>query len=171
MKDMLRQTLLTQRLALSPSMVFSYSQSLIKQIIALPSFQRARVIGLYAPIKNEPDLRPLINQGKVVLLPKVVGDTLIYGRWKNNDVLVKSSLQILEPNTDHDESHLLDLLIIPGVAFDRLGNRLGFGKGYFDRYLASKRPPLVIGVCYPFQLQPKLQVTKDDMNVDLVLIA
>jgi 5-formyltetrahydrofolate cyclo-ligase len=66
---------------------------------------------------------------------------------------------------------MLDLLIIPGVAFDRLGNRLGFGKGYFDRYLASKRPPLVIGVCYPFQMQPTLQVTKDDMKVDLVLIA
>ena len=101
----------------------------------------------------------------------MVGDTLIYGRWQSTDVLIKSSLHILEPNTDQDESHLLDLLIIPGVAFDRLGHRLGFGKGYFDRYLASKRPPMVIGVCYPFQLQPKLQVTKDDMNVDLVLVA
>jgi 5-formyltetrahydrofolate cyclo-ligase len=171
MKDTLRQTLLTQRLALSPSMVFSYSQSLINQIIALPSFQRAKVVGLYAPIKNEPDLTPLIHQGKQILLPKVVGDTLIYGRWQSTDVLIKSSLHILEPNTDQDESHLLDLLIIPGVAFDRLGHRLGFGKGYFDRYLASKRPPMVIGVCYPFQLQPKLQVTKDDMNVDLVLVA
>ena len=171
MKDTLRQTLLTQRLALSPSMVFSYSQSLIKQIIALPSFQRAKVIGLYVPIKNEPDLTPLFHQGKQILLPKVVGDTLIYGRWKNNDVLVKSSLHILEPNTDQDESHLLDLLIIPGVAFDRLGNRLGFGKGFFDRYLASKRPPLVIGVCYPFQMQQNLEVTKEDMNVDLVLVA
>ena len=152
-------------------MVFSYSQSLIKQIIALPSFQRAKVIGLYVQIKNEPDLTPLFHQGKQILLPKVVGDTLIYGRWKNNDVLVKSSLHILEPNTDQDESHLLDLLIIPGVAFDRLGNRLGFGKGFFDRYLASKRPPLVIGVCYPFQMQQNLEVTKEDMNVDLVLVA
>jgi 5-formyltetrahydrofolate cyclo-ligase len=171
MKDTLRQTLLTQRLALSPAMVSAYSQSLINQIIALPSFQQAKVVGLYAPIKNEPDLRPLIHQGKKVLLPKVVGDTLIYGRWQPTDILIKSSLQILEPNTDQDESHLLDLLIIPGVAFDRLGNRLGFGKGFFDRYLASKRPPLVIGVCYPFQIQQNLQVTKEDMNVDLVLVA
>lgn len=171
MKDSLRQVLLKQRMGLSPSMIASYSQSLINQIIALPSFQQAKVIGLYSPIKNEPDLRPLIQQGKHILLPKVVGDTLIYGRWLPTDVLIKSSLQILEPNTTQDDSHLLDLLIIPGVAFDRLGNRLGFGKGYFDRYLATKRPPLVIGVCYPFQLQEKIQVTKDDMKVDLVLVA
>lgn len=171
MKDSLRQNLLRQRLGLSPVMVSSYSQSLINQIIALPSFQQAKVIGLYAPIKNEPDLTPLINQGKLVLLPKVVGDTLIYGRWQPTDVLIQSSLQILEPNTDQDESHLLDLLIIPGVAFDRLGNRLGFGKGFFDRYLSSKRPPLVIGVCYPFQMQQELHVTKEDMKVDFVLVA
>jgi 5-formyltetrahydrofolate cyclo-ligase len=171
MKDSLRQALLLQRLSLSSAMVETYSQSLMKQIIALPAFQQAKVIGLYSPIKNEPDLRPLITRGKLVLLPKVVGDSLIYGQWKQTDILIKSPLDILEPNTDKDESHLLDLLIIPGVAFDRLGNRLGFGKGYFDRYLASKRPPLVIGVCYPFQLQKQFQVTQEDMKVDLVLVA
>jgi 5-formyltetrahydrofolate cyclo-ligase len=105
------------------------------------------------------------------LLPKVVGDSLIYGQWKQTDTLINSPLNILEPNTNKDESHLLDLLIIPGVAFDRFGNRLGFGKGYFDRYLSTKRPPLVIGVCYPFQLQKQLQVTQEDMKVDLVLVA
>ena len=171
MKDTLRQTLLQQRMALSLALVETYSQSLIKQIIALPAFQKAKVIGLYSPIKNEPDLRPLVNQGKQVLLPKVVGDSLIYGQWKQTDTLIKSPLNILEPNTNKDESHLLDLLIIPGVAFDRFGNRLGFGKGYFDRYLSTKRPPLVIGVCYPFQLQKQLQVTQEDMKVDLVLVA
>jgi 5-formyltetrahydrofolate cyclo-ligase len=171
MKDSLRQALLLQRLSLSSAMVDTYSQSLIKQIIALPAFQQAKVIGLYSPIKNEPDLRPLVNQGKQVLLPKVVGDSLIYGLWKQTDTLIKSPLNILEPTTNKDESHLLDLLIIPGVAFDRFGNRLGFGKGYFDRYLSNKRPPLVIGVCYPFQLQKQLQVTQEDMKVDLVLVA
>jgi len=171
MKDTLRQALLLQRLSLSSAMVDTYSQSLIKQIIALPAFQQAKVIGLYSPIKNEPDLRPLVNQGKQVLLPKVVGDSLIYGQWKQTDTLINSTLNILEPNTNKDESHLLDLLIIPGVAFDRFGNRLGFGKGYFDRYLSTKRPPLVIGVCYPFQLQKQLQVTQEDMKVDLVLVA
>jgi 5-formyltetrahydrofolate cyclo-ligase len=171
MKETLRQALLQQRVALSSVMVETYSQSLMKQIIALPAFQQAKVVGLYSPIKNEPDLRPLITRGKLVLLPKVVGDSLIYGQWKQTDILIKSPLDILEPNTDKDESHLLDLLIIPGVAFDRIGNRIGFGKGYFDRYLASNRPPLVIGVCYPFQLQKELQVTEEDMKVDLVLVA
>jgi len=171
MKETLRQALLQQRVALSSVMVETYSQSLMKQIIALPAFQQAKVVGLYSPIKNEPDLRPLITQGKLVLLPKVVGDSLIYGQWKQTDILIKSPLDILEPNTDKDESHLLDLLIIPGVAFDRIGNRIGFGKGYFDRYLASNRPPLVSGVCDPFQLQKELQVTEEDMKVDLVLVA
>jgi 5-formyltetrahydrofolate cyclo-ligase len=171
MKETLRQTLLQQRLTLSSALVESYSQSLMKQIIALPAFQQAKVIGLYSPIKNEPDLTPLIQKNKLVLLPKVVGDSLIYGQWKQGDTLIKSPLNIFEPKTNEDDSHLLDLVIIPGVAFDRLGNRLGFGKGYFDRYLATHRPPLVIGVCYPFQLQKQLEVTQEDMKVDLVLVA
>jgi 5-formyltetrahydrofolate cyclo-ligase len=171
MKETLRQTLLQQRLTLSSALVESYSQSLMKQIIALPAFQQAKVIGLYSPIKNEPDLTPLIQKNKLVLLPKVVGDSLIYGQWKQGDTLIKSPLNIFEPKTNKDDSQLLDLLIIPGVAFDRLGNRLGFGKGYFDRYLLAKRPPLVIGVCYPFQLQKQLEVTQEDMKVDLVLVA
>ena len=171
MKETLRQTLLQQRLTLSSALVESYSQSLMKQIIALPAFQQAKVIGLYSPIKNEPDLTPLIQKNKLVLLPKVVGDSLIYGQWKQGDTLIKSPLNIFEPKTNEDDSHLLDLVIIPGVAFDRLGNRIGFGKGYFDRYLSAKRPPLVIGVCYPFQLQKQLEVTQEDMTVDLVLVA
>ena len=171
MKETLRQTLLQQRLALSLALVESYSQSLMKQIIALPAFQQAKVIGLYSPIKNEPDLTPLIKKNKLVLLPKVVGDSLIYAQWKQGDTLMKSPLNIFEPKTNKDDSQLLDLVIIPGVAFDRLGNRIGFGKGYFDRYLAANRPPLVIGVCYPFQLQQQLQVTQEDRKVDLVLVA
>jgi len=171
MKDDLRQTLLTKRLAMTPAEVEHASASLINQIRQLEPYQKANVIGLYMPIKNEPDLTSLSQDGKKVLLPKVNNDDLIYVTWEKGQSLIRSELGILEPQGNQDESESLDLLIIPAIALDAKGNRLGFGKGFFDRFLMHQRPKLVIGVIYPFQLQEKLMTTRLDMPVDMVLIA
>lgn len=171
MKDDLRQKLLTKRLAMTATEVMQASASLITQIRQLETYQKARVIGLYMPIKNEPDLTPLSQDGKKVLLPKVTNLDLIYVAWQQGEALIRSGLGILEPAGNHDESESLDLLIIPAIALDIKGNRLGFGKGFFDRFLMHQRPKLVIGVIYPFQRQEKLMTSKLDMPVDLVLIA
>jgi 5-formyltetrahydrofolate cyclo-ligase len=171
MKADLRQLLLTKRLAMTAAEVATASFSLIKQIRQLNAYQKAKVIGLYMPIKNEPDLTSLSEDGKKVLLPKVTNLDLIYVAWQPGQPLIRSELGILEPEGNKDKSDLLDLLIIPAIALDQQGNRLGFGKGFFDRFLMHQRPKLVIGVIYPFQRQEKLMTSKLDMPVDLVLIA
>lgn len=171
MKDAIRNLLLQQRLALSSEQVQTWSQSIILQLRHLPVYQRAKVVGLYSPIKHEPDLTPLLQDSKRFLLPKVMGDSMIYVHWNGKSTqLTKSTLHILEPKSNKDESASLDVLIIPGIAFTKKGDRLGFGKGFFDRFLMTKKPPYVIGVAYPFQLVSTLPTTLHDQRVDHVLI-
>jgi 5-formyltetrahydrofolate cyclo-ligase len=170
MKADLRAHLLKQRLALTQQQVAQGSKKIIDQIRALPAYQQANVIGLYMPIKNEPDLHALYHDSKRILLPKVIGQDLIYVHWSLEYQLVKSPLGILEPPGNEDESRTLDLMIIPSLALDNKGNRLGFGKGYFDRFLSQQRPRLVIGVIYAFQKIDQLITTDLDMPVDLVIV-
>jgi 5-formyltetrahydrofolate cyclo-ligase len=171
MKHVLRETILNQRLALQPHEVEAYSRSLIQKIKQHPLYQKAKVVGLFSAIKHEPDLSPLLKDSKIWLLPKVSGDNLIYVRYQSQSSLIKSELGILEPLGLKDESSNLDLVIIPGIAFDTKGNRIGFGKGYFDRFLSSHQPPYVIGVAYPFQMQKQIKTTKSDVPVNEVLVA
>ncbi len=171
MKDNLRQTILDKRLALKPSEVHTFSQSLIQKIHHHRLYQKAKVVGIFSAIKNEPDLTPLLKDKKIFLLPKVVGDRLIYVRYNPKDLLVKSELGILEPKGMKDESNGLNLIIIPGIAFDLKGNRIGFGKGYFDRFLMSQKSTYVIGVAYPFQIQTNIITTTYDVPVNEVLVA
>lgn len=171
MKDNLRQTLLEKRLALQSIEVKTFSRSLIQKIQQHPLYQKAKVVGLFSAIKNEPDLSSLLKDNKIFLLPKVVGDQLIYVRYNPKELLVKSELGILEPKGMKDESNVLNLIIIPGIAFDLKGNRIGFGKGYFDRFLSSQKSTYVIGVAYPFQIQTKIITTEYDVPVNEVLVA
>jgi 5-formyltetrahydrofolate cyclo-ligase len=171
MKEALRETILTKRLALSPEEVKTYSLSLINQIRALPAYQHAKHIGLYSPIKNEPNLLALLEDPKQFYLPKVVDLTMIYVPYHTDTKLEKSSLGILEPIDNNDASSQLDMIIIPGIVFDPAGNRIGFGKGYFDRFLLHIRPTHVIGVAYPFQMEKRLMTSRLDVPVDLVLVA
>jgi 5-formyltetrahydrofolate cyclo-ligase len=171
MKDNIRQLLLEKRLSLSKKDRDTYAASLIQKIKAHPLYQKAKVVGLFSPIKNEPDLLPLLKEKKRWLLPKVVGMSLIYVHKDQTTPMIKSSLGILEPEGNQDEASSLDLIIIPGIAFDLKGNRIGFGKGYFDRFLSTQSSKYVIGVAYPFQIIKTIMTTEGDVPVDEVLVA
>ncbi len=171
MKDAIRQKLLKQRLALSVKEVEHFSQSLIEKIQQLSIYKSANHVGIYSPIKNEPNLIPLMQDHKHYYLPKVVGNTLIYLPWNGTNPLVKSALGILEPTGLNKKNPILDLLIIPGIGFDHKGNRIGFGKGFFDNFLRTNRPKVVIGVAFPFQMLTSIQVTEFDQMVDQVIVA
>jgi len=171
MKNLLRQTILDKRLALQSHEVETFSRSLVQQIQQHSLYQKAKVVGLFSAIKHEPDLSPLLKDKKIFLLPKVVGMRLIYVRHHPKASLIKSELGILEPEGHQDEASSLDLIIIPGIAFDLKGNRIGFGKGYFDRFLSTQSSKYVIGVAYPFQIIKNITTTESDVPVDEVLVA
>lgn len=176
MKQSFRETMLQKRLALSPLQRENYARSLLQQLIALPQVQDAFTIGLFHPIKNEPDLLEIVSllPKKHFLLPVVHGTTMAfhtYAYHKQTFPLIKSELQILEPKKAPLFQGPIDVLITPALALDQAGHRLGFGKGYFDQYIKLNRPRLIIGVIYPFQWVDNLPFDDHDENVDLVLIA
>ena len=142
----------------------------------------SRVVMAYWPLPDEVDIRPLIDwlivEGKTVLLPKVVDDeTMELRRYTSLAELAEGAFHILEPVgeafTDYET---IDVALVPGMAFDAAGHRLGRGKGYYDRFLsshlvprASHLAPRIIGVCFPFQRVPLVPISPHDVSMDAYL--
>lgn len=133
-------------------------QEMSKRVINLlsyePVFSCAETILLYHSLPDEVNTHLLIEEihhRKRVILPVVIGDILELREYTNKTDLRPGPFGILEPcGAPFDAYSEIDLAVIPGVAFDRRGNRLGRGKGYYDKLL-----PVIdaykLGICYPFQ--------------------
>ena len=137
-----------------------------------PRWQEARTVLLYHSLPDEPDTHAFIRQWtgrKRILLPVVVGDDLELRAYAGDETLQTGAFRIAEPTgkafTDYAA---IDLAIVPGMAFDRRGNRLGRGKGYYDRLL----PRLVaykIGLCFPFQMVEDIPAEAHDVRMDEIV--
>ena len=135
-----------------------------------------RVVMAYWPLPDEVDIRPLIArlvaENGVVLLPKVLDDEQMELRRYSTDAdLVEGAFHIMEPVgepfTDYDQ---IDVALVPGMAFDAAGHRLGRGRGYYDRFLMAHPHLYKIGVCFPFQRVATVPVEEHDMCVDEVCV-
>lgn len=155
------------------------SAAIVDRLQAHPRYQRAKTVLLYHPLADEADIFALVphsvnpgdSMGKTFLLPKVTGSTTMELRqYTSPESLERGAFGIMEPHgplfTAIDK---IDLAIIPGMAFDRNGGRLGRGKGYYDRLLPSLSNAYKIGVCFSFQLYPQIPVTETDMRMDEVI--
>ncbi len=120
------------------------------QLLRRPPFDRAGTLGVYWPIRGEPELAPCYAQwrseGRTLALPRIAGDgALEFGRWRNEDALRAGRFAI--PVPDPFERCEPELLIVPCVGFDARGYRLGYGGGHYDRTLAQ-HAVAAIGVAY-----------------------
>ena len=142
-----------------------------------PMLADAKTIVAYYSLPDEVDTHSLIDElladGKTVYLPKVVSDEdMVLCRYTGVESLKEGAFGIMEPvgaQTSADE--VIDVVLVPGMAFDGDGNRLGRGKGYYDRFLKSlsyPRPQL-IGVCFDFQKADVVPTEPTDVKVDVVV--
>ena len=152
------------------------SQALRERLLALPRWQNATSVMCFAPLSDEPDIAPLIEQALVsrkwVALPRFDQQA---GRYapaciSTMDQLVPGAFGALEPVAECPALTLnpLDLILVPGVAFDFAGRRLGRGKGFYDRLLAEV-PGHRCGVAFDRQLVARLPEEPHDMRVDSIL--
>ena len=153
------------------------SKTIITKIIKTKEYQEARVIALYKSLSSEVNLDDLINyaieHNKKIVLPKVEGSDLFFYVIGIDEELVKSNFGILEPISNQEklvDKKQIDLVIVPGICFDKERNRLGFGKGFHDRYLA-KSNVYKIGVGFNCQLLTDdiLPVNQFDIKMDKVI--
>jgi 5-formyltetrahydrofolate cyclo-ligase len=158
-KRSLRQQILAQRRALSHDRWLESSRMAQGRLLSLEQFARADCIALYAPAHNETDTSGILEQafasGKKVLYPVVCGDRMMFRQVEGLGSLAEGSFGILEPCPTGIDYHAdePDLIVVPGVAFDLAGHRIGYGKGFYDRFLQHPgRTAHLVGLCHDFQL-------------------
>lgn len=174
-KRTLRATALAQRTraaeAAGPKAALLIARRLLGDFV----FMKGAIVAAYAAVRGEVDPFPLMvalaNQGHPLCLPQTRGDSIVFRAWKPGDPLVVGRLSIPEPD-DKAKERRPDLLIVPLVAFDRHGYRLGYGGGYYDRYLAehrAKRTLRAVGIAFAAQEVEELPREAADEPLDAVV--
>ncbi|MBC8200483.1 MAG: 5-formyltetrahydrofolate cyclo-ligase [Planctomycetes bacterium] len=160
-KKQLRKQIQDRVRAMSSDEKRGASQSICSQLSSIASVTQADSIFTFLPLVDEVDLRSLIalwiDESRTICVPLVNWETKTMrgGLLTSLDqgALVETRHGILEPKAKHAlPSDSIDVVLVPGVGFDASGGRLGRGGGYYDRFLANARPPIVIGVCFEQQI-------------------
>ena len=136
----------------------------------------AQTILLYSALPDEVQTQrlmdELVRQGKTVLLPKVINDTdMELRRYTGTKDLSLGAYGIMEPTGEHFTDYVsIDVAVIPGMAFDTKGHRLGRGKGYYDRFLSQLTSKTYkIGLCFPWQQVDCVPIDENDVTMDDVV--
>lgn len=175
-KQELRKTIREQKRAMTPEDIACRSARLLELFTATDAYRNAKTIYGYLPYNQEvrtvPILERALRDGKQVAVPKVYGEEMKFIRLSDLNQVAKGYAGIPEPILDtpvaNDETALV---LMPGLAFDPEGHRIGYGGGFYDRFLAAEPNHPTIALCYDFQVFPKLETEQFDIPVDLVLWA
>lgn len=171
-KNALRGIFEQRRRAYDQDLAAADAQTLIHRIEKLPQFRHARTVMLYSAIHNEVNLQALLEQykdQKTFLLPVTHRKNIKAHPYEGEEKMHKGKYRIYEPTTAPYEG-TIDLIIVPGVAFDRDRHRLGRGGGFYDKFLRQQTHAFKLGVGYDFQIH-KSSIPHGllDLRVDAVL--
>ncbi len=152
-----------------------FSVKMVQYLELFSHFQKAQRVAIYLPFASEPDLLPLVSRigTKKFYAPRIIGESLEFARIPADfSKLLVGQLGNFEPDGAAEplDRELLDLVLVPGLAFDKQGNRLGRGRGYYDRWLKTI-PTCIpkIGVCFACQMSKQVPCSDDDVRMDMVL--
>ena len=177
-KDEIRRVMSLQKSGLTCEEVQSSSEKLTELFCSLEEFRSAGCLFAYISFNQEVQTRSIIENalalGKRVAVPKVMGEDLVFRYITDFRNMEKSRFGIPEPV---DELECADgkekdvLMLLPGLAFDRRGARVGYGRGYYDRYLSRYQDVhfCKIALCYPFQLIDHIETDVYDQFADQVI--
>jgi 5-formyltetrahydrofolate cyclo-ligase len=169
MKQDIRKAMLGKRRALDPETVSMHSASVIRRIEALDCFKTASVIGVYKAFGGEIDLCGLRHPDAVFVYPRVEGNVIRFILPEDDNAFEKSAFGVMEPLGGIIMDEAIDLLLVPAVAISSSLDRIGYGKGFYDRFLRDHRPPCVIGVVHAFQIVEFFDVSEGDQKLDMVI--
>ena len=147
----------------------AWSDAICRSIRQTAAWQRARTVLLYHALPDEPRLDELFSDTKVFLLPVVVGDDLVLRSYRGDAYMQEGAFHIQEPTGEDfplERYAEIELAVVPGMAFDREGRRLGRGRGYYDRLLPRLPRAYKLGVCFPFQVVDAIPCEPHDIRVD-----
>jgi 5-formyltetrahydrofolate cyclo-ligase len=173
-KERIRTQIKTLKEKFSRDELVEKSHKIFQQIEALPQFLNAQTVLLYHSIDGEVYTHDFLNKWynkKSILLPVVKGNNLDLARFTGIE-----SIRVTPPFGIHEPINFItvplqkvDIAIVPGVAFDEDGNRLGRGKGYYDRLFAESKT-YKIGICFDFQLVKSVPTQSHDVTMDKIVL-
>lgn len=172
-KSALRQDLLTRRQALSKDEIKTASRLICSHFLEAGLHKNKTVIAGYSPIRGEADITAALHdlraQGYVTALPRINGERVDFIRVEDDTALTPGGFGIPEPKGGENMSP--EILLIPLLGFDSEGHRLGYGKGFYDRYLARPEAlnALRVGIAYDWQEIPRLPAEAHDVRLHAVI--
>ena len=175
-KKALRASIRDQKRAMTTEEIESLSATLAEKFYETPQYKAASTIYGYLPYNQEvrtvPMLQRALDDGKTVAVPKVIDDRMIFVVMDDLSKVEKGYAGIPEPIKDDPVADdPTALVLMPGLAFDPQGHRIGYGGGFYDRFLAQEPDHPTVALCYDFQMLPKLETEEFDIPVDCVLWA
>ena len=170
MQNEIRKKIKSLRDNLDKNIVDSASLTITEKAIEIIKTLNAKTFMVYKSFKNEVKtdkiIEFLLSSGKTVAYPITFGDDMVAGVPTSSEYK-KSSLGVLEP-TSYTTLDVPDVVFVPLVACDKNKNRIGLGKGYYDRFLKCKGS-LKIGICYDFQVVENIYKNSHDIPLDIII--
>jgi 5-formyltetrahydrofolate cyclo-ligase len=178
MKESIRSSMVKKRSHMNFSEVIEKSRRIKARLFDMEEFKEAKTVLFYVSYDNEVSTHEMIKESlkmkKQIIVPKVdvTSHTILCSTLLQWDDLLTCAYNILEPRQEcvnEVSPETVDLMILPGVAFDPQGNRIGHGKGYFDRLLEKKTHAAHLGLAFEFQMVTMIPSEKHDRKVDKII--
>lgn len=181
LKNDIRALMKNRREQLSESQRKAYNKKISERLFALDHFKECRMLFSYVSFGSEADtttvIKTALEMNKRVFIPKVEDKEMNFYAIYSLDGLIRSKFGILEPSgsdrpylPDHNDD-VKKIMLLPGLAFDKTGNRIGYGAGYYDRYLGRfpENEWLKIGIAFSFQIMENLPASDKDIRTDFII--
>ena len=171
-KNSLRKLLLERRDSTSFDMMKIASQQIHKKLRRNKIFLDAKKIGAYYPIGSEvltqDIMQEILSSGRGLFLPKVIGDTMEFRKITDFSCLEEGNFDIMEPKDDCPADNNLDLLLVPTIGISQSGVRLGYGHGFYDKFLSANKIE-TISLIYEKQVIKRIPKSDHDVLMDWIL--
>jgi len=171
-KAALRKHLLEKRDSMSFDIMEIHTQKILSKLKKIKPFSEAKSIGCYysigSEVKTNDIIKLLLEREKIVSLPKVTDDTMVFRKIDDLTKLEKGDFDISEPkeNCPIEESH--DVILVPCIGLDSNGNRIGYGHGFYDKYL-GKNDSVKIALTYSKQIVKTIPTSEYDVKMDWIV--
>ena len=171
-KKSLRNLLLEKRDNTSFDLMKIASEKIQKRLKKINSFRDAQKVGVYHPIGSEvltqDIIQELLSNGKEVFLPKVIGEKMEFRKITDFSSLEKGSFGIMEPKDGCQTDNELDVLLVPTVGISPMGVRLGYGHGFYDKFLAEHKTT-TISLTWEKQVVKNIPASEHDIMIDWIV--
>lgn len=173
-KAELRRYIRSKKQAMTAEQIAQKSEKLAKLFLALPQYRQAKTLYGYLSynqeVRTEPILEQALRDGKRVAVPKIFGEEMRFIYLEDLSKVEKGYRGIPEPVETGAVAREEDALVLmPGLAFDRAGRRIGYGGGFYDKFLAKEPHHPTVALCYDFQVFNTVAAEETDIPVELVL--